>query len=287
MSQVYLHIGFHKTGSSAVQEWFYENRGELAKDGVLYPKPLSSFPAHQELAWALYADTPKWADRKYDAQEVYAHFAQLVAEATPDSVVLLSSEDLCGLDADPTAIQFVARHFAKHDLRVIAYLRPPLEFIASLYSHEVRMGIPTPTFKEFVMDAQVLRRADYARRLLPWRDVFGAERLILRRYGRQYWRSLLDDFLDALGVSTRVSKPLKRVNVGVHPWLVNAHRLLNHCDSTDEEKQAARELLRRASLRLPPVSATEFLLDGETLEELSQRLEPCLRRLADQFGVEF
>ena len=36
MKQLYIHIGTGKTGTSAIQEFLYNNRKELLSDGVRY-----------------------------------------------------------------------------------------------------------------------------------------------------------------------------------------------------------------------------------------------------------
>lgn len=53
MSKVFLHIGLHKTGTTAIQTTLFNNRGSLAEKG--YRVPVSGVPAvaplgHDELA---------------------------------------------------------------------------------------------------------------------------------------------------------------------------------------------------------------------------------------------
>jgi len=38
MKRIFLHIGFHKTGTSALQEYLSKNREYLLKQKILYPE---------------------------------------------------------------------------------------------------------------------------------------------------------------------------------------------------------------------------------------------------------
>ena len=49
--QLILHVGFHKSGTSALQESFASQRDELQKLGVLYPRIGNK--AHHRIAWVL------------------------------------------------------------------------------------------------------------------------------------------------------------------------------------------------------------------------------------------
>ena len=54
--KVILHIGYNKTGTTAVQNAFYYNRNILAKNGIYYPtkcRGKRKSPAHHSLAESL------------------------------------------------------------------------------------------------------------------------------------------------------------------------------------------------------------------------------------------
>ena len=53
MTTVYLHIGFPKTGTSAIQNFFRKNSGELRRNKVLYPDSgLTDYAGQAGLAFA-------------------------------------------------------------------------------------------------------------------------------------------------------------------------------------------------------------------------------------------
>ena len=50
--RIVLHIGFHKTGSSAIQANLAEFATLYRKQGLVVPEGLSRWTGHPELAWA-------------------------------------------------------------------------------------------------------------------------------------------------------------------------------------------------------------------------------------------
>lgn len=82
-----LHIGPHKTGTTAIQQWLLDNRAALLEAGIYYPVPESEGPGHALIAW----DTRG----RFIDQPSHARFEQAVAEAANAgaSRLLLSAED--------------------------------------------------------------------------------------------------------------------------------------------------------------------------------------------------
>jgi len=50
--QYYIHIGIHKTGSTAIQHFLHHNHDALLNHGILYPKVGLHGTGHHEIAWA-------------------------------------------------------------------------------------------------------------------------------------------------------------------------------------------------------------------------------------------
>ncbi|MDB5423927.1 MAG: hypothetical protein JWQ29_1343, partial [Phenylobacterium sp.] len=57
---IFLHIGRHKTGTSALQQFLRKNRPALAERGLAYVAPARGGPANHDLANAL---NPAWMAR--------------------------------------------------------------------------------------------------------------------------------------------------------------------------------------------------------------------------------
>ena len=87
----YIHVGPHKTGTSAIQWFLKENRAELLKLGYLVPNSRTPDGAHRPLARKLCGQT-----LPDHLQSATAEFVRLLHHA-PSRAVIISTEALDGL----------------------------------------------------------------------------------------------------------------------------------------------------------------------------------------------
>lgn len=146
MKKLLLHVGTHKTGTTAIQHALFTDRERLAAAGILYEpdRPASQRGprnAHHWVAHALARDDA--ADR--DALRAYRDRMQSAAADT----ILLSAEPFyrhadmsCGanprdrdqfLAARATYLERVATYFAPFDMHLSIYFRRPDRYVDSLY----------------------------------------------------------------------------------------------------------------------------------------------------------
>lgn len=276
-----LHIGFHKTGTSALQEGFYANAETLAAAGLIYPKPLCKFESHIELPAALFPDEVPWVQEKYDLDEVCAHYANIVAEAPAGSVVVLSSEELCRIDLRDEFLR--ALHDRLGNLpdtltQIVAYTRDAVAFLVSLYHHEVRVRVFHEHFRDFVNGHHVaLENVRFDRRLEGWRATFGSENVLVQDYDQVVRQrgptGITEDFLNLMGLSdVALDIDDKFVNTGVHPWLVAAYSQLYLAGLPKQDYDPIRDDIIRLGFKLPRVNAAEYYLGEDGVAELRARI---------------
>ncbi|MCU4653099.1 hypothetical protein N8I71_09665 [Roseibacterium sp. SDUM158016] len=127
-----LHIGLHKTASTAVQTLCRDNAGLLAEAGVHW-RVHQGYPAHHETAWALLrGETGAIDDYIAEARTMGARTA------------LLSSEELdyvLHVPQKAQAIEAAARAAGVTEIVWIAALRRPSEVFRSLISELTKHGI--------------------------------------------------------------------------------------------------------------------------------------------------
>ena len=276
-----LHIGFHKTGTSALQEALFRNAGVAAAAGVIYPKPLGDFQSHLELGAALFPEELPWVKESFEFDRVYDHYARLVDDAKPGSKIVLSTEELCRIDKRTPLLHAIHGKFAglaDTAVQIVAYTRDPISFLVSLYHHQIRVGIYSGTFAEFVGGHIGLHNVRFAERLAGWQNVFGTENVLIKDYDEVIKThgptGIANDFLAVLGKpDLQLKQADRRVNSGVHPWLVEAYRQL---DSAGLDKDMLARL-RRRTIRLgeemPRVKAAEYYLGADGVAELRDRIE--------------
>lgn len=168
MVTAYLHVGMHKTGSSAFQNWCFRNRDALRTAGLAYPR--LPFPNHSYFLQAQFIVEEARAlavvggvqrvlvDERASLREAFAK--DLAANAAQGLDVIISGENASHLaPAECEAlVEFLRGLFGR--VVVLGLVRAPVAFAGSMAQQALRGG---RRLEEFV-DAPVLPR---------YRDRFG------------------------------------------------------------------------------------------------------------------
>jgi hypothetical protein len=285
-----LHIGFHKTGTSALQEMFNENRDRLLDVGLFYPRTISGFPAHQELAWSLFDEIPHWVDKKIslNPEEVYNKYVKDIKESNSD-IAILSSEDLCTIGADIAKLQQIKSFFIEFDVKIVCYVREQIDFMQSLFHHAIRENEYSNNFKSYLSEKINLETGFFYQRLENWIKVFDKSNVIVRKYDRKCFHggSVTSDFLHAINANDIVFQRNKISNIGIHPWLVNlCNNIHNHNEISAELKMDLDRNMLKMSKGLPKVDGAKFYLDDADYNLLKKFYLQQNRLLKNKFNVD-
>lgn len=193
----YLHIGFHKTGTSAIQDALFGYEDEQTVYAPL-PQPNHSIPLSlmfMQNPHQLHVFKKQGQDRKAVARRRKAalqQFGTVLASTGKD--VILSGEGL-SLNLNEKAVSgflgFLRREFAS--LKVIAYVRPVEPYLVSMFQQTVKLD---------GRSSLELKIPDYAKRLQPWIDGVGAENVTAVKYDRKSLAGgdIVTDFCTRLGL---------------------------------------------------------------------------------------
>jgi hypothetical protein len=203
----YIHVGTHKTATTALQNYLAANDALLAAEGTHYPRTGRMQPnGHHNIAFELSGD------ERYRPE--LGNLAQLLDEVAAAGLprACISSEGLTFLNDRPERLAALRDGFAAIGYRavVLVYLRAQSEYLESLYPTLLRLGYAA-SFEEFVGQALtdgVVRyrgvrsyRFDYADLLERYASVFGADGVVVRGYAKRAdpaW--IVRDFFAALGL---------------------------------------------------------------------------------------
>jgi hypothetical protein len=136
---ILLHIGFHKTGTTALQSALAAVRPQLAEAGVLYPGRLS---AHHRAAMAATGRRWGWAG-KGGRRPSSRYWQELVREATAHQGRVVISSEAFSLTDDATMDQIVDRLGADR-LQVVMTLRPIARLLPSSWQQYLKYGLTLP-----------------------------------------------------------------------------------------------------------------------------------------------
>ena len=291
---VVLHIGTGKTGTTTVQGVLGKSRALLRETGTLYPRAFGRY-RHLRFGFLVRPDaelvkSPEWlrsGNADTDPRELRRVVRRrLRRELTPDvRRVLISDEALYRRSV--ATIARVQRFTAARggSVRVVAYLRPHAEHLASNYQQVVKGGA-VARFDEWAR-SDLSHTYDYHRYLARWRDHLAPDRLVVRVFDPDAFvgGSLVDDFLDATGLEVTAADlaPAERSNESLSAEAVEVLRLLN-CHRV--EHHGARDgLIINTDLvdRLKDVPGPTLTLPEEDLDRFLERWASSDRLVSAEF----
>jgi hypothetical protein len=276
---IYLHIGFHRTGTSALQRYLWENRISLSKKGINYPAVGLSGPTHGMLANCLRREPsqdfvrrtkPKTFPGEFNPYAVpsdisaNALYESAIADAleSPCSITVLSSECfLEEIDPEDVASRLVG---PGHDTRIVVYLRRQDSWIQSVINQIVKDRFLR--FSGNFADIPQLEQMNYLAILQRWEKAFGRDNLLVRVYekGQLINDDIVADFLSLLGLPTprkRKGKAARTENVSLHRDIVGILRETNALNVSPVTHHLLLESLQ-------PLSDALLAEDGESGLEL-------------------
>lgn len=274
----WLHIGAPKTGTTAIQLFLEANQDRLPARGFAYPTAARRAGGHHDLAFLAGGGYPDWAlpqDQPLDAL-VAALGAEI--EAGP-ATTILSSENFYLLCEPVDVLDLMVRlGFPRGAVTVVVYLRRQDEAALSWYNQAVKAQGYAGSLEEHLRAHQDLW--DYDAHLRAWAGAFGADRLVVRRYGGDVRR----DFLDALGLPADGFRfPAERINTEINRDILEFQRQLNRLPLPAQDKrQFHRQLMAlTAASAGSGLFSDAPLLDGEGRRALLQSYEASNRRVAE------
>jgi hypothetical protein len=299
LKKLFLHIGFNKTGSTSIQRNLARNAAALEQAGYLYPgKPSDSYmqnTQHTPLAAALPERAVKWLRPPKQAR-LDAALPDLLAaiSRSPAPNVVLSSEAFGGIDMTREHVQRVRRKLADFDVAAVADIRRQDTYIRSTYQEGVKNGAAHPfKFDNFRKNRQLA----FSRRLEPWRQVLGQDRVIVRPFDKAFWpqQELFFDFLTAIGAPCGGVTPIREAaNESLDYRSVEVMRRLNMLiketwpDMAPAQQKAGRVSVQRSlrGLEAELPDRGKMQLSSEQAEQLRQHFRADNQASLDGSGVD-
>lgn len=276
---VWLHIGTHKTGTTAIQS----SLSRYDDGNIRYAR--LGLPNHSIPLETVFRGNPEQNGnlRKKGITGAAAHAyaaevrRKLQAELDgPARVLILSGETLSLFSTGQMRNLKAAIEGSCREIRVLAYVRDPITFASSIFAERIRNG-----GHQFA-----LPDLGYRTRLEPSIQIFGRDAVEVVRYDRRHLRNgdVIDHFAHRTGVNrTRLAAPRgnerlpARAAAALYFWNRTGDAVVN----SRSRLRARNEMIRALAVAMPGVL----------------RLAPDLIRksvdpgdvawLAETFGIDF
>lgn len=222
---LYIHIGTHKTGTTAIQSALYANRSALAKRGYLYPRACSSHYAQHRLSFSLKGmKDPSRGDVPEFSTEIEDILAEIKNKKYDD--IIISSEEFFSISRN--SIKKLYDKIEHFNPIIIAYIRHPVDIFASLYNQRVKDF--QDEFKLHITNALKTPRAyfphmSYLKNISNWADQFGHENMKIVQYENG---DVIEQFLKIIGYTDPLTVQPIFTNKSINSKTLEMIRLSKH-----------------------------------------------------------
>lgn len=257
MRVCYLHIGMHKTGSTAIQTALdgYDDGATTYLKLALTNHSAEIFTAFSERRGTiLMRELPKSASPDVLAAAIRAKMlAQITAHRKN---LVISGEEMSAQfgQAEVSALRsFLEPHFDR--LQVIVYVREPGSMMRSVMQEQIKNGLTTFDIAQFY--------PNYRTRLAPWHDTFGDEGMNFVPFDPKAFPkgSVIADFARRVGITVSHADG-RRANESLSAEACAIRFLQNHQRSAyDRLPFGGRLRMMRENLAVTDFGSTPLDLD--------------------------
>jgi hypothetical protein len=294
-----LHIGTHKTGTTALQRFLYANRERLAAHGFHYATP----PHLQEAN--LIANALNVGKNRVGRDFLAKHLE--CAHRSGAHTILASAENFYAMSVQAAmqrrevCTNAVERDHALIEIlqslvpenidvsEIVCYLRRPDRYAESLYSQHVKRGIIFDgTFEEFL---PIIKPAlFYDKHMSAWSDAFGENNCTVRLY-EPVRADVVSDFVrEVIGIDDIVqfSVSHNQGNERVSRDVLEFKRLRNKTAKANErdiERTILRLVDEEMELRKTEPDYYQDFLSPDQRAELLELVQPEMEALQRNHNV--
>lgn len=231
LDRIVIHIGLPKCASTALQNWFYDNRNHLAKANICYPPPSQETraPKHQALVG--------------DLLEGHCTSLGKYIKGCGLPTLFLSSEGLSNhlFDYEGAALADFRRHAGDCPVDLIIVNRDPAAWVGSQWAQALVNGV-MPQYhygtalhlEEFARQPRNQFLMDHAAVISRAKQAYGARDLLVTDPARAQ-----ADIAGFLGFETAGLTPMQRHHVSPSPEVLELIRQINAIGLTAPDRAVA------------------------------------------------
>lgn len=231
MNKIFLHVGMAKTGTSALQAFFFQNREILKEDGLTYPLEYGGECKGKYLfsdgnLGNFYSDETMSDEEKVD---------KIMDLADKYGSILLSTERIwlqTAYEGNANLIKRLKEKCGdKTKIIIIAYLRRQIEYLESQYKQTIKEKKVIESVWDFYNHEQLFKQMDSKYVLSLFEDIVGKENIIVRVYEKEQFigRSIFSDFLHNVNIvmDERYKNVSNLANISLDNSTIELKKMIN------------------------------------------------------------
>lgn len=301
MKTLYLHIGTPKTATTSLQHFCTENAEILKEKGYCYPIFPHKFKYINIMRNGFFLSYKCYEKDKsrnmMEEEKVFRQGMDFILENFKkyDNVVM-SDESIWNVvfkRGKPDLWKKLKKEADEHNfvIKMVVYLRRQDSLANSWWNQKIKIGkrvYSTTSWEDFVKDPTKLE-LEYYEPLKKIEEVLGKENMIVRRFGKKYFKngSIFEDFMDAIGVkySSKFVISNGDRNIGLFGNTHEIKRVLNSLPGlTDQNNVFFRRILVGMSEEHMELKNQTMFSSEEALNFMEQYREGNRKIMQEFFG---
>lgn len=300
MKKLFLHIGYHRTGTTYLQSFLFHNRIALAKNGILYPSAGLLGEGHAALALCLPSmrdqkigamrrtagiEIPTEATLNHSANEHFENLREELLQTDCESAVISSECFLEWLDKDALYRQVKKLPV---QLEIVVFIRRQDRWIESVYNQVIKD--PELVFGGEFNQLPQLDMLDFESELNRWANCFGDDQLHLHLYQENQGNlDAVGKLLSIAGLDSNqlsldsLKKPAYKTNSSLDECCIE---VLRQCNALGFTNRPVQLLMDRLSSRFRDAgSYSRWRLPKRKADQLVKHYQSSNHRLFSRFGI--
>jgi hypothetical protein len=208
MKAIFLHIGYNKTGTTAIQKTFFKNRKLLVENNLFYPSLCRGdrkSNGHHSLAESLLfyckKTLPPYVNLELYRNYSVDHYWKLLhteLAKTRCSNIFISSEAFSRFVECESQIEYVKYQLKDYSVKILIYIRDQIEYFESAYNQAIKHDNETCTIQKLLRESWL--SMSYNKVIEQWANIFGEENIIVRVYDKSIFpNGVVTDILQCIG----------------------------------------------------------------------------------------
>ncbi|MDP1723449.1 MAG: hypothetical protein Q8L85_01950 [Alphaproteobacteria bacterium] len=240
--KAYIHIGYGKTGTTAIQKFFFNNYNILKNNKFLYP--ISAHKNNFEIA-AIGKETEKNYNKKVTF--IYENVINDMLHIDHD-VLLISSEHF--KNRPNRILVFLKELFFQYEIHIVLHIRDQIHLIQSAFTQEAKEGCYTFGRNPWDMYTRISDHFDFNNFIIePWEKIFGQSAIKASLYHPEIiGKDVRHHFLKQIGINdpeliSKLNFESEKDNPSIHPLLSDLIAKIDKNESLDNRPEIIDEIL--------------------------------------------